>query len=216
MSGGTFRVMNVRHLTDYTYVLRVERGGMPGIAGQCCTVGPAGSDVNREYSLYSGSDDPYFDFLIREVEGGRVSGALKNCKAGDEVDVDGPYGSFVIHEPHDSSQQYLFVASGVGIAPFHGFVRTYPWLDYRLVHGVRRLEERYDMEAYESSRYLSCVTGEAGGDYRGRVTDYLRQNPVDPRTCCYICGNSNMVWEVFDILRDQGVDGDHLFTEAFF
>ena len=210
------RVRSIRHLTDSVYVLRVERHGLPAIAGQCATVGAAGSGLNREYSLYSGDNDPFFEFLIKEVEEGRVSGQLKQCKPGDPVELDGPYGRFVIESPEDKSRKYLFVATGVGIAPFHGFVNSYSDLDYLLLHGVRFPDERYEMEHYSPDRYISCVSGGQGGDFNGRVTDYIRGHPVDPATFCYLCGNSAMVQEVYEILRTQGVGGDRLFTEAFF
>jgi len=209
-------VQSIRHLTDSVFVLRVDRHGVPAKAGQCCTVGVAGSGLNREYSLYSGSRDPYFEFLIKEVEGGRVSGSLKECRPGDPVELDGPYGRFILRKEEDKSRKYLFVATGVGIAPFHGFVRSCPGLDYKLLHGVRRLDERYDMDAYEKGRYRSCVSLEEGGDFRGRVTGYLKANPVELGTICYICGGSRMVEEAFGILRSQGIDSDHLFTEVFF
>ena len=210
------RVQIVRHLTDSAFVLRVDRHGVRALAGQCCTLGVAGRDLNREYSLYSGTDDPYFEFLVKEVEGGQVSTALKNCRVGDPVEVNGPYGKFIIEEPEHSSHKYLFVATGVGIAPFHGFVSSYPHLDYTLIHGVRYLEERYDMQDYERVRYIGCVSRQQGGDFRGRVTDYLNKNPVDLQAFCYICGSSTMVQEVFNILRNQQVNPDRLFTEAFF
>jgi ferredoxin/flavodoxin---NADP+ reductase len=210
------RVQSIRHLTDSVYVLRVDRHGLPAIAGQCATVGAAGSGLNREYSLYSGDNDPYFEFLIKEVEDGRVSGELKQCKPGDPVELDGPYGKFVIEVPADKSQKFLFVATGVGVAPFHGFVSSYSGLDYLLLHGVRFPDERYEMDHYNPDRYISCISRDRGGDFSGRVTDYLRNHPVDPGTCCYLCGNSAMVQEVYEILRAQGIGGDRLFTEVFF
>lgn len=210
------RVRSVRHLTEQVFVLRVDRHDVPAVAGQCATLGAHGSGLNREYSMYSGGDEPFLDFLIREVEDGRVSPSLKRLRPGDPVEMDGPYGRFVIEKPEDRSRRYLFVASGVGIAPFHSYLAAYPRLDYMLLHGVRFLRERYDFRDYEPGRYVACVTGEDGGDFRGRVTDYLRANPVQGQPYCYICGNAGMIAEAFDILRGQGVDGDRLFTEVFF
>ena len=39
----------------------------------------------------------------------------------------------------------------------------------------------------------------------GRLTEVLKTEPVDPSTYCYLCGNSDMIYEVFGILKDQGV-----------
>ncbi len=210
------RVQMIRHLTGEVFVLRVDRHNTPARAGQCATLGTCGSGLNREYSMYGGEMDPWFDFLIREVEDGQVSPRLKNLRPGDPVEMDGPYGRFVIEKPEDRSRRYLFIATGVGIAPFHSYLASHPWLDYRLIHGVRFMDERYDSQDYAPGRYVACVSRQDGGDFRGRVTGYLRANPADPECYCYVCGSSEMAAEVSGILRSQGVNGDHLFTESFF
>lgn len=211
-----FQVQQVRNLTDATYVLRVDRHELAFKAGQCVSIGIKGTGINREYSTYSGEQDPYLELLIREVENGLVSSALRKCDPGDSLNFMGAYGSFVLEKPEDTTRKYLFIGTGTGIAPFHAFVRTHPDIDYTILHGVRYLNERYDFEDYEAGRYVSCVTQEDGGDFRGRVTDYLRQSPADPERICYLCGNRLMLAEAFDLLREQGVPGDNLFTEAFF
>jgi ferredoxin/flavodoxin---NADP+ reductase len=210
------RVQMIRHLTGEVFVLRVDRLNAPALAGQCATLGTWGSGLNREYSMYGGENDPWFDFLIREVEDGQVSPRLKNLRPGDPVELDGPYGRFVIEKPEDRSRRYLFIATGVGIAPFHSYLASFPWLDYRLLHGVRFMDECYDRQDYAPGRHLACVSRQDGGEFRGRVTGYLEANPADPEYYCYVCGNSEMVAEVSGILRSQGVNGDHLFTESFF
>jgi len=210
------KVIHVRDLTASSYVLRVERLGMAFRAGQSITLGVRRMRVNREYTVYSGEQEPYFDVLIRDIQAGTVSPALRGCAPGEELECAGPYGSFVIEKPEDKSRRYLFVGTGTGIAPFHAFVRTHPNLNYRLVHGVRLLEERYDMADYARDRYIACVSNEKGGDFDGRVTDYLKQHPTDPQTICYLCGNGKMLSEAYDILRGQGVPSDQLHVEAFF
>jgi len=214
--GLVHRVHSVRALTTSTFVLRIDRNNVPCAAGQCVTLGVHGSGINREYSLYSGEHDDYFEFLIREIEGGQVSAELHRCRPGDLVDFDGPYGQFIIARPDDPARRYLFIATGVGIAPFQSFVRSYPGLDYTILHGVRLCEERYDMATYPCARYITCISREAGGDFAGRVTAYLAQHPVPPETICYLCGNNAMISETYDLLRAQGVPGDNLFAEIFF
>jgi ferredoxin-NADP reductase len=132
------------------------------------------------------------------------------------VDFDGPYGKFIVERPNDTARHYLFIATGVGIAPYHSFISTYPDLDYTVLHGVRFMRERYEHEFYAPDRYICCLSQEAGGDFQGRVTDYLRAHPVAPGTICYLCGNNAMIAEVYDLLRAQGVPGDELFSEIFF
>ena len=209
-------VQSVRMLTATTFVLRVDRHAFRASAGQHVTLGPHRFAVNREFSIYSAPDDPYLEFLIIARPGSETACALQQAQPGDEVDLAGPYGAFHVADPGDRSRRYLFVATGVGIAPFHCFVRHYPGLDYKLVHGVARVEDRYELDHYERARYVACVSREEGGDFKGRVTDYLRANPVEPDRLCFICGHSAMVANVYDVLRGQGVPGDNLLTETFF
>ena len=126
-------------------------------------------------------------------------------------------GYFIIKDEDLRSKKFLFIASGTGIAPFHSFVRTYPGLDYKLLHGIRHLEDAYDRDVYDPSRLVLCTSREKKGDFRGRVTDWLRQNPVrDKDTLCYLCGNCEMIHEAYEILLSQGIPSENLFAEVYF
>jgi ferredoxin/flavodoxin---NADP+ reductase len=211
-----YRVHHVRHLSQSAYVLRFDRHGLQFEPGQYLNLGLRGSLAMREYSIYSGAQDGFLEVLIREVPGGLVSPALKRCEPGDELSLQGPYGMFVTDPLQRSSQKHLFIGSGTGISPFHCLVRSYPEIGYLLLHGVRTEEDRFDAEAFDSSRYVCCTSRSDAGDFRGRVTGWLRDHRVDPSWLCYLCGNSDMIYESFFILRAHGVPRDHLFSEIYF
>ena len=210
------KVLEVKSLTEDTYRIRCERGGLQFKPGQCVNLGFPGAGVNREYSTYSGADDPHLDFLIKEAKNGIVSVQLKAIPSGGRVEIHGCYGDFRIKTPELNGRPYLFIGTGTGIAPFHSFVQSYPGLNYKVVHGIRFARECYDRQDYAADRYVSCVSREDGGDFRGRVTDYLKKNPVPKDALCYLCGNRAMISEVYELLRSQGVPSDGLFSEAFF
>ena len=216
VKGLTHRVLSVRPISESAYVLRVDRKGLTFEPGQYINVGPYGSIAMREYSVYSGMDEDFLEILVKEVEGGVVSQALKKTNPGDPVALEGPFGFFLIDEEQRKNGKFLFIASGTGISPFHSFAKSYPELDYTLLHGVRRSSELYDREVFDPARFVSCVSREETGDFHGRVTDYLRANPAAPESLCYLCGNCDMIYEAFDILRSQGVSPDHLFAEVYF
>lgn len=211
----TYKVLGIRDLTTSAYVIRIERKNFEFIPGQCVNIGLVESGVNREYSTYSGVGDPYLEFLIKEIENGAVSPQLRRLKKGGRVTLDGAYGLFTLTNPEDK-RKYLFVGSGTGIAPFHSFVKSYPNLDYTILHGVRTKDEQYDKRDYDPKRYIACVSRGNGGDFYGRVTDYLLANPIDSTTVCYLCGNSDMINDAYDILRGQGLNGSNIITEVFF
>lgn len=213
---GTFKVLEIEHLTDQTFRLRTERSSAPIIAGQCFNVGIPGSGINREYSMYSNANAPFLEFLIREVPDGMVSPELKKIKVGDPVEVDGPYGQFCLKEPFEPDSKYLFLATGTGIAPFRSFAQTFPGLNFSIYHGIRLPEEQYGGAEYAPGQYVACVSQDVDETRSLRVTEYLKRNPVDPDTIVYLCGNRNMIVDAFSLLREQGVGGDNLFTEVFF
>ena len=208
-------VLENRRLSEHSFVLRTSRSNEPIVAGQCFSVGTADLAINREYSMYSAEHDPFVDFLIREVEGGAVSTTLANLQAGDEVEVGGPYGSFCLNPELIPNQRYVFVASGTGIAPFASFVKTFPELDYLVVHGVRFGDEKYDRDLYPSERYVGCVS-QSPLEEPKRVTDALATIDLRDEDLYYLCGNRNMITDSVHILRDRGVPGGNIFMETFF
>ncbi len=213
----TLKVISVRELTPTAYVLRFERNGIPFRAGQHILLGKKDDLQAREYSVYSAEQDDFFEVLIKEVRDGMVSKQLKKLKPGDPVNFENPVGYFILKDEDIASRKFLFIASGTGIAPFHSFVRSYPGLDYYLLHGVRFAAEAYENNHYDKKRLVRCTSRDDKGDFRGRVTDYLRTHSIaDTNTLCYFCGNCEMIHEAYDIMLKQGVPSENLFAEVYF
>lgn len=209
------KVLSIRYLSEATYCLRLARNNFKFIPGQCVNIGLAGSGVNREYSTYSGAKENYLEFLIRKVPRGSVSVDLSQLKPGQEVTLDGAFGTFTIKKP-TKREKYFFIGSGTGIAPFHAYVKSYPKIDYQILHGIRFASEQYDRQDYGKGRYIACVSGGGGGDFSGRVTHYLKKKSLPTNALYYLCGNREMINNVYDILRERGVNGNNIFTEVFF
>ena len=83
------KLENIRHLTESTYVLEMERKGMEFEAGQHLLIGEPINIHKREYSIYSGTSDKNLEVLIKEVEEGLVSKQLKKLRVGDMLEVEG-------------------------------------------------------------------------------------------------------------------------------
>lgn len=209
-------VISIRHLTTTAYVLRISRRGLSFRAGQHILLGLAGSIHNREYSIYSGEDDPFFEVLIKEVEDGMVSKQLKKLLPGDKVQIEGPLGFFTIKPELVDEATFLFVATGTGIAPFHSFLRSYPSIRAKIVHGVRHAEEAYDSNHFNENKHIICTSVDKSPGYHGRVTAYVEAHPVSPDTHCYLCGNFNMIHEMFELLEKQGVPAAQVHAEVYF
>jgi ferredoxin/flavodoxin---NADP+ reductase len=212
----TYTLIDIEHLTKHTFRLRVDRPDILIKSGQCFNIGLPGLEINREYSMYSSADSEYLDFLIRSVEDGLISQALQKLKPGDLVEIDGAYGEFCLEEPLNSNQEYLFIATGTGIAPFHSFVQTWPTINYKILHGVRTKDECYHAQEYGEGGYIPCISQPDDGSKGVRVTDYLTAKELPSNIQVYICGNRKMIIETFEILHAKGVSGDQIITEVFF
>jgi ferredoxin/flavodoxin---NADP+ reductase len=209
-------IRQIRFLTERTYILRLDRGNMHFKAGQHIIVGLKGELNQREYSIYSGEKDDYLEILVREVLDGSVSLQLKQCNPGQLLQVNGPFGSFGLETYDMFSRKLVFIATGTGISPFHSIVRSYPGIDYTLIHGVRSVNEAYERNDYDPSRYVLCTSKESSGGRKGRVTRFLADFRVNPDMLFYLCGNNNMIYEVYHILGDKGVPDENIFSEVYF
>ncbi len=210
------RVIALRPLTEHTFILQLERKNLPFQTGQFVIIRRPRTIDQREYTVYSGEQEKFLEVLVREVNDGKVTPQLKKLKPGDQVEVDGPFGFFRFQPKLFPSQDFLFVATGTGISPFHSFIRTYPNLNYRLIHGVRYQNEAYGHEHFENQRIILCTTGDNNGSFHGRVTDYLSSRDFEQETQCFLCGNSQMIQQAFDILTGKGIPVQNIYTEVYF
>jgi len=220
MQAALHQVLAVRPLSPLAYLLRLERGTLGFQPGQYVRLAVPGLPAQREYSVYSAPGEPFLELLIREMPGGLLSPRLRRCRPGEALEVQGPFGEFLLRED-DPGGAFLFVATGTGIAPFHCFARSYPGLDYLLLHGVARSAELYGAADFDAGRILPCLSREQvgreqGAAFEGRVTDFLRAHPPAAERLFYLCGGCDMIYEVFAILRRRGVPAERIFAEVYF
>jgi ferredoxin--NADP+ reductase/benzoate/toluate 1,2-dioxygenase reductase subunit len=216
VDNSVFVAEKVRILTPSTYVLRFSRNDMEFNPGQHLVLGLPGSDELREYSIYSGTGDPYLEVLIKEVDEGMVSRQLRYIRPGGKIEVKGPHGFFMGNAYMAKHGRLYFIASGTGIAPFHSFVKSHPHSDYQLIHGIKTIDEAYDAVDYDPERLVTCTSRDNQGSFEGRLTEYLPEAEIHPDGMVYLCGNSQMIYDAMEILLKQGIPQRHLFTEVYF
>ncbi len=211
-----YKVIGIRNLTEHTFVLTLPRSRFKFVAGQHISLSIAGDYQSREYSIYSAEEGENLEVLIKEVEGGYFSPKLKHLKVGDMVEVHGPFGKFGLDEKHRDSHKHVFIASGTGIAPFHSMVKSYNDLDYEVILGIRYAEEAYEKEDYNLDKFTVCASRDKNGDFKGRLTEYLKKAEFDTNTCFYLCGNSDMIFDAMEILSDKGFGRENVNVEVYF
>ena len=210
------KVEQIRHLTESTFIVRIERKDLPFTPGQHLVVGRRGEGEFRQYSILSGISDPFFEILVKEVEDGTVSPKLKKLKPGDEVEINGPMGYFTLSKTQRSVHPLVFIATGTGIAPFNSFVNSYNDLNYKVIHGVRTSNESYAKDSFQKNRFVLCTSREQGENFNGRVTEYLKKAYFPKETLFYLCGNSEMIFDSMEILKEKGLNPNYMFAEVYF
>jgi len=211
-----YKVLNIRQLTENTFVLSLPASRFKFEAGQHISLSIIGDYQSREYSIYSAENGENLEILVKEVEGGYFSPKLKHLKTGDMVEVHGPFGKFGLDEKKRHTHQHIFIASGTGIAPFHSIVKSYPELNYKLIHGVRFANEAYELADYNRELVTICASRDKTGDFQGRLTDYLKNAEFAKNTCFYLCGNSDMIFDAMEILKTKGFERDSVTVEVYF
>lgn len=148
----------VREIADIARDTRRLRLGLPEPlafhAGQYVELTVPGTDLRRQYSLVNTSDeDKVLELHIRLVPGGAATEhwIFDGLAAGDQVQVTGPLGDFVLPSAdEDDGGPMVLIGGGTGLAPLIGLTRTalrrHPNRQVRLYHGVRGSADLYDLD----------------------------------------------------------------------
>lgn len=118
-----------------------------------------GKQWTRAYSIASASSGNRFELCVNRVENGFFSNHLADLPdlpEGATIQVHGPHGNFLLHEPIADS---IFVATGTGIAPMRAFAQ---WLfpvggpdrsngkEIWLIYGTRYETDIYYKDEFEA------------------------------------------------------------------
>jgi ferredoxin--NADP+ reductase len=150
------------------------------------------------------------------VNEGKLTPSLSGLKAGDVLWSSVGFGKFTGIE-----SDAWWIAQGTGIAPFASMFRSGQTINKHLVHGGRFENSFYYSDEFEpvlKENYVRCCSREdVPGTFHGRVTDYLNSlQSLSPEPMYYLCGSSEMVVEVRDILIKKGVPWKRIVGEIYF
>lgn len=212
------RVLGNQELAPGAFLLRIELH-RPFVPGQnvALTVDPGLPP--RNYSIASGTGDPFTEVLFDVVPGGALTPRLAGLKAGDSLYVSEPLGSF-----QDDRRPAWWIAGGTGIAPFLSMVRSGLSEGKVLIHGSRRPDRLYFRD-FLASRFGACREGAyrlccraqpAEGVYPGRLTELIGALAPPPGGRYLLCGSAEMVVAVRDVLIGKGVSFLNIIAEIFF
>lgn len=183
----------------------------------------------RPYSMAGVCDDGEFEFHVRLVPDGRVTGYIANdLKPGDPVRVSGPLGSAYLRRKHEGPM--LCVAGGTGLAPILSILRGAIAEGMRnpihLYFGVRSPRDVYGLDwlAHLAQAHPALkvhVVVSSGGDPAtqrcGLVTEAIEQDLGDLAGWrAYLCGSPPMVESAMLVARRKGIAAEHVYADAFY
>lgn len=191
--------------------------------GQCAMVGVLGIGESMISICSSPTRTGYLQFSIMKM--GKVTSAIHELEAGDEITIRGPYGnSFPVDEWR--GKNILTIGGGIGQAPLRPIIQYVCDLraEYRslqIIYGARSskdlvfLQELRDMQRENSVRInLSIDNPEAGWDgFVGFVPAYLLElKPSPENTVAITCGPPIMIRFVIENLLKLGFSDEQIYT----
>ena len=191
-----------------------------------------GQAIHRSYSISTPpSDKSHFEICVRSVAGGHGSNYVHRLRTGNQLEVEGPFGDFVLQE--NSKKQILMIATGTGMAPIKSMLMHL--LDnkssrkVRLFFGNRHETDLFytdlfrglkaNYPEFEYDMILSSPNPNKWSGYIGRVTDLIEQKITDKdseNTEVYLCGGRKMIEDCKQILEEKKFPDASIHFENFF
>ena len=193
-------------------------------------------ELRRSYSICSSVNDDELRVGIKKVEGGRFSTwANTELKAGDELTLLPPSGSFFTKLSAKQQRNYVGVAAGSGITPILSILKTTlesePLSSFTLIYGnqstetIMFLEEIADLKNQYTDRFrvFNILSREvqAADLLNGRINEekiklFLESNIlVQNIDHVFLCGPYSMVTDARKAFVDSGVTESNVHTELF-
>lgn len=180
-----------------------------------------GKPTQRSYSVASHPDEPELAFCVRLK--GAFTHLLWSLKTGDTVELDGPYGTFLLRA--DDTER-VFIGGGVGISALRSMILQTAKHDNKrgwLFHSARKFENLTyfsEMKKLAAENHLfkfySCVTGTekpAGWNgYCERISVSMIKKVLGSLSdkTFYFCGSKEMGAEISAALMAEGVPKDRI------
>jgi ferredoxin-NADP reductase len=205
----------------------------PGQHIEITLINPPETDEEGNSRVLSLVSAPYEPNLIvaTRMRDSAFKRVLKTMPIGGEVNIEGPYGSLILHS--DSTKPAVFIAGGIGITPFMSMIRyaTKENLPHKifLFYSNRRPEDTAYLEELKQKErenpnfhLIATMTqmensklpwhGETGYINEAMIKKYIEDitKPI-----YYLAGPPAMVSAMREMLVKMGIIEDYIRTEEF-
>ncbi|MFD6880735.1 2Fe-2S iron-sulfur cluster-binding protein [Rhodococcus sp. NPDC060084] len=203
-------------------------------AGQYADITIPGTEDHRSFSMATApATSDRVQFLIKKYPGGVFSGLLDGgLNLGDEVHLNGPYGSSTLKEGH--VLPVVCIGGGAGMAPILSLLRhmsdTGDPRPVRFYYGARTAADLFYLDEIRDFAntlrdfvFVPCLSensdslpeGVAGVE-TGMVPEVVGARESELHRCeTYLCGPPPMVDATLDLLESRGVPKDQIFYDKF-
>ena len=209
------KIISNELLTEGVHYISIEKP-FDFKPGQVVAIAMHANDEPRLYSIASGINKQHLSILFDVKPDGELTPPLSLVQPNDTVFISEPFGKFLCLE-----QPATWIATGTGIAPFISLVESARAENIQLLHGARTLDKFFFQDYLETQlghNYLRfCTTESNEKTIAGRLTSYLENTenlPTDNKY--YLCGSSQMVIDVREILIARGIAFDNIIAEIYF
>lgn len=171
-----------------------------------------GDGVSRAYCIASAPQRPQAVQLSVRIAGGAGSSAVSELAVGDRIEVEGPFGEFVL--PEGERRDLVLVAGDTGIAPVRSIV-----LHLKVVEDPRKITVLYEPGG-DGVVYGADFQnmGNAGSiRYRREKLDTAIQGESDALRDAFVmvAGFDSFLDRALRLLADAGVTRDRILAESF-
>lgn len=203
---------------------------IPGQYGGFTLINPAETDaggVTRRFSLLSSPLDNHIAIATR-IQNSAYKRELTNLSIGSEIKFAGPSGNFLLHE--DVSVPAVFIAGGIGIAPFYSMIRQTVQQSLQ-----RPISLFYGNQTQADAAFLNELTflqqnhtwftfipalANPLPDWQGEtgfITHTLLKKHIPDFSVpiYYVCGSPAMVTALQETLMETGIAAEKIKVEDF-
>ena len=199
-------------------------------AGQYVDVLVPGTSETRSYSMANPpSRDGEVELIVKLMAGGLFSEYLRGqLKVGDQLTLEGPYGSFHLRE---NERPALFIAGGSGMAPMLSLLRDMAAQRARrsvtFFYGARAKRDLFDLDELAGFakllpcfRFVLALSEPSAGDRwegaKGLITEVVASEVPDAHGMeAYLCGPSAMIDAAIAVLVRLGVSEHDIHYDKF-
>lgn len=154
---------------------------------------------------------------MRAKKGSSFKNALQELKVGESIEISAVEGDFTVE---DATQEYIFIAGGIGITPFHSILKEADHagvkLNVTLLYSNRDANVPYkaELEAMQKNNpalKIHYITAP------GRIdeTSIKKLVPGLQKPLFYISGPEPMVKSLAKVVEEMGVPAEHVKLDDF-